>query len=580
MKITILINSIQISLNRIFEILGSDKNEFDLESYRKLKSTISSKEIATKLGINENMLVEFEEAIKQFYTHQDNPEKNRLSCLRAGLWLETITKNLNVPFEFELALSTEEQAIKQVRALELIIRDVITEQLGGTENVILKLKELFKQDVIDKWIKSADKTGILSGTTFSELSNVFLDKNIFISIEEIFQSSSIELTKSTRESIRFILEDIRLIRNTIAHNKKVSNVQIEALNEYYKTIANILAKAEKTQVNPENYLDLSKSNMEAYLNSLKDDNKEISLSINQIKETVSDIKTDTTEILQDSKDNKKRIILIIVGVAVLIIIGLSALFLQQKQTSNTAEMSSDLKEVKGIVKGDGELKNMSSSEDLSATKDLNNRTKNKYAKRIAIIYFENSGGDAALDKLKKGLADMLITDLSNINMLSIVERSQIENILKEQKLNNSSKFDPNTASKIGKLLGAQIILTGGYFEMMGSLRLDARFIDVETGKILKADGVDGQTSNFFKIQKQLAWKIINTLDVKISVAEKKSMELNENSKALSFEDANLYSKALDYYDKGDNAKAKDLLNKIVSKYPNFEPAKNLISKIK
>lgn len=243
-------------------------------------------------------------------------------------------------------------------------------------------------------------------------------------------------------------------------------------------------------------------------------------------------------------------------------------------------MGSDLKEVKNIVKADGEIKNMNSSADLTATKDLNNRTKNANAKRVAIIYFENSGGDPNLEKLKKGLADMLITDLSNINMLSIVERSQIENLIKEQKLNNSKSFDPSTASKLGKLLGAQVILTGGYFEMMGSLRLDARFIDVETGKILKSDGVDGQTSNFFKIQKQLAWKIINTLDVKISPDEKKSMQANENSKALSFEDANLYAKALDFYDKGDNAKAKDLLTKIVSKYPAFVPAKNLISKIK
>jgi TolB-like protein len=526
------------------------------------------------------MLVEFEEAIKQFYAHQDNLEKIRLACFRVGLWLETITKNLKIPFEFEAALSSEELAIKQVRALELLIRDVITEQLGGTEKVIFKLKELFKQDVIDKWLKSADNTGILSGTTFSELSNIFLDKNIFKSIEEIFQSSSIELTKSTRESIRFILEDVRVIRNAIAHNKKVSNVQIEALNEYYKTIATILEKAPKTGINPGNYLDLSKSNMESFLTSLKEDNKEISLSINQIKETVSDIKTDTTEILQDSKDNKKRNLLIIIGVAILLVLGISTLYLQNQQTASTNAIGSDLKEVKEIVKGDGEIKNMSSSADLTATKDLNNRTKNANAKRIAIIYFENSGGDSNLEKLKKGLADMLITDLSNINMLSIVERSQIENLIKEQKLSNSKNFDASTASKIGKLLGAQIILTGGYFEMMGSLRLDARFIDVETGKILKSDGVDGQTSNFFKIQKQLSWKIINTLDIKISEAEKKSLGLSEKSKAISFEDANLYSKALDYYDKGDNLKSKELLKKIISTYPSFYPAKNLISKIK
>jgi phosphoglycolate phosphatase-like HAD superfamily hydrolase len=348
----ILNQSIQSSLNKAFQSIGLENEEFSLDQYKKLKSKNSGAELASKLGLNEHMLTEFEEAIKQFYTHKDNPEKNRLSCLRAGLWLETVTKNLNIPFEFESALSTEDQAIKQVRALELIIRDVITEQLGGTENVILKLQELFKQDVIDKWLKSADNTGILSGTTFSELSNVFLDKNIFKTFEEIFQSSSIELTKSTRESIRYILEDIRVIRNAIAHNKKVSKVQIEALNEYYKAIADILSKANKTQVNPENYLDLSKSNMEAYLNSLKEDNKEISTSINQIKETVTDIKTDTTEILQDSKDNKKRNLLIIVGVVVLILIGLSTLFLQQKQTSNTAEMGNDLKEVKTLLKDD------------------------------------------------------------------------------------------------------------------------------------------------------------------------------------------------------------------------------------
>jgi TolB-like protein len=580
MKNNILKTIIQSSLNNVFQAINSENQEFTLDLYRKYKSKISGSEIASKLGISDQMLVEFEEAIKQFYAHQDNLEKNRLACFRVGLWLETITKNLKIPFEFEAALSSEELAIKQVRALELLIRDVITEQLGGTENVIFELKELFKQDVIDKWLKSADNTGILSGTTFSELSNIFLDKNIFKSIVEIFQSSSIELTKSTRESIRFILEDVRVIRNAIAHNKKVSNVQIEALNEYYKTIATILEKAPKTGINPGNYLDLSKSNMESFLTSLKEDNKEISLSINQIKETVSVIKTDTTEILQDSKDNKKRNLLIIIGVAILLVLGISTLYLQNQQTASTNAMGSDLKEVKEIVKGDGEIKNMSSSADLTATKDLNNRTKNANAKRIAIIYFENSGGDSNLEKLKKGLADMLITDLSNINMLSIVERSQIENLIKEQKLSNSKNFDASTASKIGKLLGAQIILTGGYFEMMGSLRLDARFIDVETGKILKSDGVDGQTSNFFKIQKQLSWKIINTLDIKISEAEKKSLGLSEKSKAISFDDANLYSKALDYYDKGDNIKSKELLNKIVSRYPSFNPAKNLISKIK
>lgn len=576
----LLITEIQNTLNNIISKIDANSAEFSLINWKALKGKLSSSKLASLIQLNEGMLNEFEEALRQFYTHQNDPKKGRLACLRVALWLETIAKNLVISFEFEKALSSEEIAIKQVRALELVIRDVITEQLGGKENVILKLQELFKQDVINKWIKSADQSGVLSGTTFSELSNILLDKNIFKGIEEIFQSSVIELSKSTRDSLRYILEDIRIIRNAIAHNKKVSNIQIEALNEYYKTIADILKNAKKTQIDPGTYLDLSKSNMEDFIASLKEDNKEISGNIESIKNTVSQIKTDTTELKADTSSIKKRNSVLIVGVALILLVVGSILFFQQKQNSVTSNIGNDLKEVKEIVKGDGELKNMSSTGDLSSTKDLNARTKDKDAKRIAIIYFDNSGGEPSLDKLKKGLADMLITDLSNINMLAIVERDKIESVLKEQKLNNSKEFDPSTASKVGKLLGAQIILTGGYFEMMGSLRLDARFIDVETGKILKADGVDGQTSNFFKIQKQLAWKIINTLDIKLSDAEKKSIEFNEKTKALSFEDSKLYSQALDFFDKGDMKKAKEILIKITTTYPEFEPAKNLILKIK
>jgi len=175
---------------------------------------------------------------------------------------------------------------------------------------------------------------------------------------------------------------------------------------------------------------------------------------------------------------------------------------------------------------------------------------------------------------------MLITDLSNINMLTIVERDKIESILQEQKLNNSKDFDPNTASKLGKLLGAQIILTGGYFEMMGSLRVDARFIDVQTGKILKSDGVDGETSNFFKLQKQLTWKIVKNLDTKVSDEEKNFITKQGKQNKLTFEDSKLYSAALDYYDKKNNSKAIELLDKINKKYPEFQAAKIARSKIK
>jgi TolB-like protein len=312
--------------------------------------------------------------------------------------------------------------------------------------------------------------------------------------------------------------------------------------------------------------------MESFLSSLREDKKIINAGINEIKGDVKDIRGDTKVV-------RKRTSVIFAGILLILLITVAILYTVSKQSGSSDEISRDIKDVKNIVSGDAELKNMTSTDDLTATKDLNKRTKDVNAKRLAIIYFDNSGGEPSMDKLKKGLADMLITDLSNVSMLDIVERDKLEAILKEQKLSSSKDFDPSTAAKVGKLLGAEIILTGGYFDMMGSLRIDARFIDVETGKILKSDGVDGATSSFFKIQKQLAWKIINNMDVKISDNEKKELELKEKSKALSFEDLNQYSNALELYDKGKKADSKKIAEKMAKKYPDFEPVKNLLKKL-
>ena len=153
--------------------------------------------------------------------------------------------------------------------------------------------------------------------------------------------------------------------------------------------------------------------------------------------------------------------------------------------------------------------------------------------RLAILYFDNSGDSEKLQMLRKGLADMLITDLSKVSSLDIVERSRLEEIMKELDISNSKSFDNSTASKLGKLVGAKTILMGSFFEMMGTLRVDARFIDVETGRILKSDGVQGPVSDFFKLEKDLVDKIISNLEVKLTDDERAFIKLGRESNALS-----------------------------------------------
>ena len=132
--------------------------------------------------------------------------------------------------------------------------------------------------------------------------------------------------------------------------------------------------------------------------------------------------------------------------------------------------------------------------------------------RVAIISFDNSSGkESEYGDLGGPLRDMLTTDLKDVKNLTMVDRQALEKILAEQNLNNSKSFDQATATKLGKLLGAEIIITGTYFEFFGSLRVDAKFINVETGEILFSVCVDGAREKFFDLKKSLANMIINKL---------------------------------------------------------------------
>lgn len=123
---------------------------------------------------------------------------------------------------------------------------------------------------------------------------------------------------------------------------------------------------------------------------------------------------------------------------------------------------------------------------------------------LAVMYFENQG-NPELESLKVGLSQMLITDLQGeVPGLTVVERTRLQEILDELDLGHQGKVEPGTAARVGKLLGAEWMLMGSYFELMGTMRIDVRLVDVETGKILHAHGVNDASSAFMHMEKSLA----------------------------------------------------------------------------
>jgi len=192
---------------------------------------------------------------------------------------------------------------------------------------------------------------------------------------------------------------------------------------------------------------------------------------------------------------------------------------------------------------------------------------------IAIMEFDNhSVGkyQEELGSLSKALADFFEYDFAHFSSLKVVERDKIEYILKELEMVESGKIDPATAARVGKMLGAQLMVFGSITQLDGkNARMIARVVNVETSEIITSASKEGKP-NFVDMEKQLVQDIAEQLN--ILVTEETTMLL-EKSGSTDMDAAKLYSLGLEYLDNYDYKKAYEYFKKAYDQDKSFAEAK-------
>lgn len=188
------------------------------------------------------------------------------------------------------------------------------------------------------------------------------------------------------------------------------------------------------------------------------------------------------------------------------------------------------------------------------------------ATTISVLYFDNDSGDPAFATLGKGLADMMITDLSNVPGIQVVEREKLEALLSELKLQRTRYFDPKTAQKIGKGLAAEYVVTGSFVSVSPMMRLDVRLLRISTGEIVKAHQVTGKKDQFFDLYQRLCAGMLDGLPQ--VVGRPKATGGADVKTALD------YAEALDLRDRGDLKGASQKMQKTMEQAPGFGLAKS------
>jgi len=86
------------------------------------------------------------------------------------------------------------------------------------------------------------------------------------------------------------------------------------------------------------------------------------------------------------------------------------------------------------------------------------------------------------------VTDILMSELSMIPIISVVERNRLNSIIEEQALSYTGTIDNETAAKLGKIVGTEGIIVGSiHVYKEGSpdyFGLSFRVVDVETGVII------------------------------------------------------------------------------------------------
>ena len=184
----------------------------------------------------------------------------------------------------------------------------------------------------------------------------------------------------------------------------------------------------------------------------------------------------------------------------------------------------------------------------------------KIDKSIAVLPFESLSDDKENGYFADGVQDDILTNLSKIGDLKVISRTSVM----------SYRGQTRNVRDIGKALGVATILEGSVRRSGNKVRVNVQLIDATNDQHLWAEDYDGDLTDVFKIQTDLAHRIAEALQAKLSPGEKDRLErkptLNDEA-YLAFQSAHNFQSA--YADLDRLKEGEQMYERAIQLDPNF-----------
>jgi tetratricopeptide (TPR) repeat protein len=160
---------------------------------------------------------------------------------------------------------------------------------------------------------------------------------------------------------------------------------------------------------------------------------------------------------------------------------------------------------------------------------------------IAVMTFTNITREPVDEWIGSGIAETVSADLKNIHGLTVIGRERIYDALRNLHSSETAALDDRFANDIGRGLGARWIVSGGYQRFGEQIRITARFVEVETGVVLRNVKIDGNLPDIFTLQDRIVFELTRDLHLQL---ESTAIEQIQKQETRSVEAYELFSRGM------------------------------------
>jgi tetratricopeptide (TPR) repeat protein/predicted Ser/Thr protein kinase len=111
---------------------------------------------------------------------------------------------------------------------------------------------------------------------------------------------------------------------------------------------------------------------------------------------------------------------------------------------------------------------------------------------VAVLYFQNNTGKTDLDWLRKGLTEMVVTDLSQSSNVEVLSTDRLYQILAQLRRQDDATVSFDTVQEIARRAGVAHVVLGSYVKSGDTIRINVTLQEASTGRILTSERVESQ----------------------------------------------------------------------------------------